>query len=776
MHHEGPILILAGAGSGKTRVLTKRIVHLIKRHNVDPQSILAVTFTNKATREMEQRLESELGGDARKLWVATFHSAALRILRRHAKALSYTSDFVVYDAQDSKSLLKKIMKELKVDEGKFSTGTFQKAIERAKNNLRSPEELLKDAKFAREQTIAEVYDRYQRELRLANAMDFGDLLYNVVLLFKKERDILAHYQRWTKFLLIDEFQDTNLVQYLLIRMLAAPQNNLFVVGDDDQSIYAFRGATIENILNFERDFPETKVVKLEQNYRSTPHILEAANAVIAHNSDRKDKQLWTAEKSGEKIHSYVARNESDEARFISGEIGKLKRAGRSYKEMALFYRTNAQSRALEEALMNDGIPYRIYGGLKFYDRKEIKDILAYLKIISNDRDNQSFLRVVNNPPRGIGPKTVQQLVSEASAKEMALYPYLREHGSTHKGLSSFLDLMEEFISKSQKVPLYELVTELLEKSGYLKRMEEQKAKDISVQSQIENLGELRNIAAAVSYELDNRADELRAFLDRVSLTSSQELPVQESADEEKQEEPEVVSLMTLHLAKGLEYPVVFFSGLEEGILPHYHSKDDPTQCAEERRLCYVGMTRAMEILYMTRADSRGMFSAAGSFGLGSGGLREPSRFLYDVPSSCFKDGMGPIASAPSPLSEEDEELFSSHLFSRKGPQPSAGYKTAGKSGASPRRRGAPVSLVQSADALASTPEYEEYTTAPKAELDTLQPGVRVIHKTFGPGKIESISLAATGDKNRSKVLIQFDNFDSPKKLVFKQARLALELT
>jgi DNA helicase II / ATP-dependent DNA helicase PcrA len=590
-HFEGPLLILAGAGSGKTRVLTRRIAHLVLEHGVDPQAILAVTFTNKATEEMRERLHALLGDASDKLWVATFHSAGLRILRRHAKYLGYTNEFVVYDDQDTKGVVKGILKELGIDEKKWTPNMFLSFIDRAKNAMQLPEDI-KPSKFDPSANYKlQVYTEYQRVLHKANAMDFGDLLLNAVLLFKRFPEVLRIYQHGLRFVLVDEFQDTNTVQYALMRMLTALHKNLLVVGDDDQSIYAFRGATIANILDFEKDFPNAKVVKLEQNYRSTGTILKAAHAVIEKNTQRKDKKLWTSSQDGAKIRAFVAEDEEREAHFIAKEISAIKNSGSKLREVAIFYRTNAQSRALEEAFLAQRIPYRIFGGLKFYDRKEIKDILGYLRILTNDLDNQAFMRVVNTPTRGIGPQKIQSLISVAKQHEVSLYGAAKILAAEGGALRAFVDLIEELRAQMATISLGELVKLVVEKTQYLSSAAAKN--DPNAESRVENVHELEATALRFQHQ-GAAADEnpVKAFLDRVVLTSGGDQATQGESNINN----DAVAMMTLHLAKGLEFDHVFLTGVEEGLLPHYRSIDDPMAIEEERRLCYVGITRARKKL------------------------------------------------------------------------------------------------------------------------------------------------------------------------------------
>ncbi len=764
LHFKGPILILAGAGSGKTRVLTHRIAHLIDYYSVPPNTILAVTFTNKAAGEMKKRLTELLGERGDRVWASTFHSLGLRILRRHAALLDFKKDFVVYDAQDSKSLMKEIMKELKVDEGKFSVQFLLRSIESAKSRCIGPEKFSDSFSNYADSIVSNVYDRYQSELLKNNAMDFGDLLFNTFRVLTEFPEVLDQYQRDIQFMLVDEFQDTNEIQYKLVRLLAAPQNNLFAVGDDDQSIYAFRGATIENILHFERDFPDAEVVALEQNYRSTQTILDSANAVIAKNQERRSKTLWTNGESGADLRGYVAFDENDEAHFTAREIVKKKNAGIPLKDIAIFYRTNAQSRALEDALMGQGIPYRIYGGLKFYDRKEVKDIFAYLRLIVNEADNQAFQRCINTPPRGIGAKSVETIRRYAMEHSLSLYQAACALQEKSKSLPKFIKLIEELKAFSEKEPLYELIAKTVERSGYGPKLKS--LKDITAQSRLENLEELRAVAVAASYVTDSPAEDLRLFLDRVSLTSGEELPVEEAHDKEQEgeaEPPDTVSLMTLHLAKGLEYPVVFLTGLEEGLLPHYRSLESEFEISEERRLCYVGMTRAMEQLYVTRAERRGMFGSNFSG-------REPSRFTFDIPPSCFDEdsrhfssfsnGIGRIQGSDTHFEYREELTYEQVQEQRK-----ATKKKPSKT---------PVTIA-SADALeAGGMNQSDFAKFKLASLEELNEGSKVIHRTFGEGVVQEIKGSEENkDENKAKITVQFENFELPKKLMFRHAKLAL---
>lgn len=762
-HFEGPILVLAGAGSGKTRVLTHRIAHLILCHNVKPGNILAVTFTNKATAEMKSRLTATLGAGAEKLWVSTFHSACLRILRRHPEPLGYEKNFVIYDDRDSRGVLKEVLKKLSIDEKQYPVESFQKKMDALKNRYITVSRYSAMAESYDETLTAQVYAEYQQQLLQANAMDFGDLLVNAVKLLESNRDILELYQHYLRFILVDEFQDTNDVQYRLIKLLAAPQNNLLVVGDDDQSIYAFRGATINNILDFEKDFPGAHTVTLEQNYRSTANILDLAYSVIQSNKDRKPKKLRTDRGQGDKITAYTAYDESEEASFIAKEIYTLHDQNVNYEDIAIFYRTNFQSRALEEALLNLKIPYRIFGGLKFYDRKEIKDILSYLKLLINPADNQSFLRVLNTPPRGIGSASVKKIADTAAAKEISLWNAAAEHRGNRK-IAAFLDLMESVRSTALDRDVATLIEFIVDKSGYKARLEH--SKDRQDLSRLENLQELQAVAQLTVPGVSSLGDGLGTFLDRVSLSSSADGVGSENADEGG------VSLMTLHLAKGLEYPYVFLTGLEEGLLPHHRSRESARDLEEERRLCYVGITRAMSRLYLSRARTRGFYSASGGFGA-TGRFREGSRFIHemnpDVIESRGRDFFEDSNVEYEPEAQEsslwdvdaDGEMV--NPFNRKIQKTNRQSHSAGK---------AFSHLLSTADKLGeAAPDLTR-------GLEPLKPGdeaagLRVAHPVFGKGTITEIDTRGHLPPARKKIEVQFDELSGSRKLIVGKARLHL---
>ncbi len=651
-HGMGPLLIFAGAGSGKTRVLTRRIAHLISEHGVSPGNILAVTFTNKAAREMKQRVEALFPGRSLPVWVSTFHSSCARILRQHAPLLDYTKNFAIYDSSDSLAAMKRVYKKLNVDPKMIEPRTVMSQIDRAKNNYEFPENLRQNFFLGREfaETVAELYEGYQAELRASNAMDFGDLICNVVTLFKLEPVVLESYQNRFKVLLVDEYQDTNRVQYFLIRQLTEKSHNICVVGDDDQSIYAFRGASVETILNFRQDFPEAKVVTLDVNYRSTKNILSAANAVIEKNKRREPKTMKTPNPDGPPIVAFRGFDEREEAEFVVRElIGFFAKGGQPH-EVAIFYRTNAQSRALEEALLECNLPYQIFGGHRFYDRKEIKDLLGYFRLLVNSRDNEAFLRVVNNPARGIGPTTIAALSAFADKNGLSLRDAAKEIGLPHgKKFAEFNALMtvlydEKHTAESilagengmstcteQREAIAYLLKAIAEKSGYLKALQVQDT--IDSEGRIENIHELCRVAIDFTERCLEQGitPTLNDFLDRASLSS--DLDKENTGQNETESKKLVgqISMMTLHLAKGLEFDTVFLVGLEEGLLPHVRSIDDREALEEERRLCYVGITRAKKTLYLSRATDRQ------SFGRNNWYSGIPSRFLEDLPRSVIDD-------------------------------------------------------------------------------------------------------------------------------------------
>lgn len=617
-HLNGPLLILAGAGSGKTRVLTYRVAYLIQK-GIPYEEILAITFTNKAAEEMKERIAQLVGSIANRMWIMTFHSFCARILRREIERLGYKKNFVLYDEEDSKRLVKNCLKELNYDNKRFTPLGIHSAISLAKNELIGPQDYSVEAISPYEKVVSDVYRLYQEKLFKSNALDFDDLLVLTVNLFELFPSVLEYYQERFKYILIDEYQDTNQAQYRLVRLLADRYRNICVVGDDDQCVYQWRGANIRNILNFEKDFPEAKVIKLEQNYRSTQVILEAANYVISHNRGRKPKTLWTVNARGEAITTYQAEDEHDEANFVAAEIERvISLESRNYRDFAVFYRTHAQSRLFEESFMRFGIPYQIIGGLKFYERKEIKDILAYLRVVINAEDVISLKRIINTPRRKIGETTIEALDWWAGQKGLTFWQALQEVESnprlspkTKEEVKNFVSLVLKWQKEAEKISLKELTSKIIEESGYLKALREEKT--FEAEGRMENLAEFVNVVE--EFERLHPEGTLEEFLERVSLIT----------DVDSFREGDMVTLMTLHNAKGLEFPVVFIVGMEEGIFPHFRSLTATDELEEERRLCYVGITRAKERLYLSYAFSRHLWGARN--------LAMPSRFLEEIPEN-----------------------------------------------------------------------------------------------------------------------------------------------
>ena len=619
-HTEGPLLILAGAGSGKTRVLTHRIAYLIDECQVNPWNILAITFTNKAAGEMRERVDQIVDFGAEDIWVSTFHSTCVRILRRYIDRLGYDRSFTIYDGDDQKTVIKEVCKKLNIDTKIYKERTLLSAISSAKDEMIGPKEYLlrSEGDYAR-QRIAQVYEEYQKRLRSNNALDFDDLLFKTVELFKTDAEVLNYYQDRFKYIMVDEYQDTNTVQFQFVSLLAAKYRNLCVVGDDDQSIYKFRGANIHNILDFEKTFPDAKVIKLEQNYRSTKTILDAANGVIHHNQGRKDKTLWTDNEQGVPIALNQYQTEYEEAMGIVNDIAsKTERHEAEYKDFAVLYRTNAQSRVLEEKFVTRNIPYRVVGGVNFYQRKEIKDILAYLKIINNGQDDVAVRRVVNVPKRGIGATTVTKAAEYADQWGISLYEAFKQVdgipglGRAAAKINGFVNLIQVFRTKAEYMSLAELYDEVLEDTGYLKELQAEQTDEAT--TRIENLDELRN--KIVAYEEETEQPSLNELLEQIALVAD----VDNMDDSDNK-----VILMTLHSAKGLEFPYVYLCGMEDGLFPSYMTiaNDDPMEIEEERRLCYVGITRAMKKLTLSYAMCRMIH--------GQTQYNKISRFVKEIP-------------------------------------------------------------------------------------------------------------------------------------------------
>ncbi|WP_143139343.1 DNA helicase PcrA [Alkalibacterium sp. 20] len=618
-HTEGPLLIMAGAGSGKTRVLTHRISYLIQEKGVNPWNILAITFTNKAASEMKSRVAGLVKDGGQDVWVSTFHSMCVRILRREIDHVGYSSNFTIADPGEQLTLMKKILKRLNIDPKKYNPRAILSEISNAKNVLQNEKEFRAEATDFFGKMVADCYDSYQRELRQAETVDFDDLIMLTVRLFEEHKDILEYYQTKFQYIHVDEYQDTNHAQYKLVNLLAERFNNICVVGDADQSIYGWRGADMENILNFERDYTDAKVVLLEQNYRSTKNILKAANDVISHNSKRKDKHLWTDKNGGEFITYYRAGNEHEEARYVIQHIQKEleKNPDREFGDFAVLYRTNAQSRVMEETLIKTNIPYRMVGGHKFYDRKEIKDVLAYLTLIANPKDNLSFARIVNEPKRGIGASTVEKLALAAEEMGWSLYDAALNANSINlsaratKKVEAFALMIQDFLKMAEFLSITELTEEILNKSEYLPTLK--KERTLEAETRVENIEEFLTVTKQFDEQQPDDAS-LITFLTDLSLISD--------IDRLEEEPTSEITLMTLHAAKGLEFPVVFLIGMEEGLFPLSRAELDEEQMEEERRLAYVGITRAEEKLYLTNALSRALYGRVQS--------NRPSRFLEEV--------------------------------------------------------------------------------------------------------------------------------------------------
>lgn len=689
-HGDGPLLILAGAGSGKTRVLTERMARLIGHHRIPPEAILAVTFTNKAAREMRIRLERTVGAMPG-MWVTTFHSAGLRLLRKEAAHIGLARDFVVYDDDDQVKVIRAVLTALNLDERRVTPRGVMAQIGRAKDQLLGPEEVAPVAAGTYGEQFSRIYARYEEALQRAQAVDFADLLRLPVLLFRRAPEVLARYQAQFRHMLIDEYQDTNHAQYQLVRQLTAAHDNLCVVGDPDQSIYGWRGADIRNILSFERDFPRAVVVKLEQNYRSTRTILSAANAVIAKNRSRKPKDLWTDNAIGSPIHFRAHETDLHEAGWVAQTIHALRSDGRNCQEVAVFYRTNAQSRVLEEAFRRRGIPYVIFGGVRFYERREIKDLLAYLRLLVNPHDGVSLTRVLNTPPRGIGKSTIDRLVDIAAREGCSVSMVLERiadvpefQSSTRKRLQEFHALLQPLrvLAGGDLVLLWE---RLLEESGYARWI----ADDEQAEDRLANIEELGRALLETPYDPTVPETPLQQFLDQVALVSD---------IDRFDEAGGAVALMTLHLAKGLEFPVVFLVGLEEGLFPHARTLDDDEGLEEERRLCYVGLTRAEEVLHLSYAQRRRLHGRE-QFSL-------PSRFLDEIPGECIAEIGQTVAPQRSPQSGHHQAM--------------------------------PI---------------EEFDQRPVEEqADGWRAGYRVSHPVFGAGTI----CHTEGNGEKMKVTVQFD--------------------
>jgi DNA helicase-2/ATP-dependent DNA helicase PcrA len=736
--HEGsPLLIVAGAGSGKTRVLTNRIGYLLAERDVRPTEVLAITFTNKAAGEMRERVAALIGGRARAMWVSTFHSMCVRILRAEASVLGLKSSFSIYDGDDSLRLMTMVSRELDLDQKRYPPRSLATQMSNLKNELVTPDAWIEKASNAHEKILGEAYQRYQRRLVESQALDFDDLIMSTVLLLQGYPDVAEKYRRRFRHVLVDEYQDTNHAQYMLVRELtAAPADpelapgELAVVGDADQSIYAFRGATIRNILEFERDYPNATTILLEQNYRSTQNILTAANAVIARNADRKPKNLWSQAGAGEKILGYVAENEHDEAAWVAQQVGELTRDGaHTASDIAVFYRTNAQSRVFEEVFIRIGLPYKVVGGVRFYERREIRDALAYLRTIANPADLVSLRRILNTPRRGIGDRAEASIELLAAQEEISFAEALdrapEAPGLASRSLNSiveFLTLMTSLRAVAVAGGPAEILEAVLDQTGYLRELE--RSTDPQDEGRVDNLQELINVArefeeARVAADEPPEAASLTAFLEQVSLVAD--------ADSIPDSGGGVVTLMTLHTAKGLEFPAVFLTGMEEGVFPHSRALSDPTELSEERRLAYVGITRARERLYLSRALSRASWGAPA--------WNPPARFLDEIPDDLvtWTGAVGRAAFVDRYGDEPASGAYSDH-----------GYRSGPRSG-----RGAARSAQESLATSRLAGGGGLRGGVGNRAIIELAAGDRVTHDSWGLGSV--LDTRGTGDQAQAQV-------------------------
>lgn len=721
LHTEGPLLVLAGAGSGKTRVLTHRIAYLVEEKLVRPWNILAITFTNKAAREMKDRMEQLIGPDANNIWVGTFHASCVRILRREIERLGYDKSFVIYDSDDQKSLVKTCLDQLNVNDKNFPPKSVINEISRAKDELIDPDKFKRlYASDYRMSKIADIYELYQNKLKANNALDFDDIILLTIRVLASFPEVCDYYADKFRYILVDEYQDTNTAQYMLVSMLANKHGNICVVGDDDQMIYGWRGANLRNILDFEKDYPNCRIIKLEQNYRSTKTILDAANNVISNNTGRKIKKLWTENTTGTPVNRYEANDEHDEAYFVARTMRDLKNSGRSYNDMAILYRLNAQSRVFEEVLMKQGIPYKIYGGLKFYARKEIKDVIAWLRIVQNGNDDISLKRIINVPRRGIGKTTLDRVEQYATSENVSMYkiismashyPDLARAGRNLQDFFNFTENMKVLAAQTELVSFIEL---LIDKSGIVRELEAEMT--VESRTRIENIKEFISVAR----EFESNTEEnptLEDFLAHISLVAD---------IDDTEEVGDRVVMMTLHSAKGLEFPIVFMAGLEEGVFPSYRSTAEEEELEEERRLCYVGITRAQEDLYITNARCRMLF--------GSTTYNRESRFISEIPSE--------LISMPEKFSPNTNQS----VDYRKGNS----FMPSGK-------------VVDLSDLKARIKEFNRHSEDSDSSVGV---GDRVVHKKFGEGTVKA-KVKESGDY---RLDINFDQYGM-KRLMESFARL-----
>ena len=755
---EGPCLVIAGAGSGKTKVLTHKIAYLIAEKNIAPWNILAITFTNKAANEMKERVEKLVGDTAKDIWMGTFHSVCVRILRKYIDRIGFDHSFLIFDTSDQRTLIKECLKTLNVDDKMFTDRAVLSEISNAKNEMLEPMQYsLKYSADFRKSKIAEVYTLYQKRLKENNAIDFDDIINYTIKILTENPDALEYYTEKFKYVLVDEYQDTNKAQFTLVTILASKYGNITVVGDNDQGIYSFRGADISNILNFEKDFPGTTIIKLEQNYRCTSNILKAANAVIKNNENKYDKKLWTENDEGELPSIYQGDDEYDEARYVVEQINHLKTEEYFKPEdFSILYRTNAQSRVLETILSRENIPYKVIGGLKFYERKEIKDAISYLRLIANPSDNISLRRIINEPKRGIGKTSLDKIQEISETTGISMYEIIKnaekyELNRVFANSREFVELIEELRSKKEEMSVSELLAEVLKKSGYTKALELENT--VEAQSRIENLEELMTVAIEFEEE-EITEDPLNEFLEGLSLSS----------DVDNLEETEnSVKLMTLHSAKGLEFPAVFLVGMEEGIFPSYRSIGEPKELEEERRLFYVGITRAKQYLYLTCAKHRTIF--------GSTSYNAMSRFVKEIPKDLL-EGYDEIENGKQ-NDFEDSNYGWSYGTNFAGKVKTFKFEEMGKNYAA----ASTVSTTKeknventSAFSFRTAESFLNSLNKAKKEVDITQykEGMRIYHKKFGEGTINKIEL----EGEDAKVDINFDKVGH-KRLMAKYAGLEI---
>ena len=736
---EGPCLVIAGAGSGKTKVLTHKIAYLIEEKEVKPWNILAITFTNKAANEMKERVENLVGSSAQDIWMGTFHSICVRILRKFIDRIGFDHSFVIFDTSDQRTLIKECLKDLNIDDKMFTDRIVQFEISNAKNDMKEPEQFEAISKGVyRKEKIAKVYNLYQRRLKENNAIDFDDIINFAIKIFRENEDVIEYYSDKFKYILVDEYQDTNKSQFTLIKMLAKKHGNITVVGDNDQGIYSFRGADISNILNFEKDFKGTKIIKLEQNYRCTQNILNAANSVIKNNEVKYKKKLWTENEEGALPTFHVSDDEYDEGRYIVEQINHLRREEYyKYSDFAILYRMNSQSRAIEEILRREDIPYKIVGGLKFYERKEIKDIISYLRLINNTSDNLALKRIINEPKRGIGKTSLDKIQAISEQSGIPMYEIIKEadnYGLTrvYTNAKPFIEVIEDLISKKDEYSITELIKHTLKETGYTKALEEENS--IEAENRIENLEEF--LTVAVQFEEEEAENDLSSFLEGITLSSD----IDGMDDEE-----ESVTLMTLHSAKGLEFPVVFLVGMEEGIFPGYKSIGEPKELEEERRLCYVGITRAKNNLYLTCSRQRTMF--------GSTSCNPVSRFVKEIPEEMMLGA--------EEIEDKPKDSFEDSKYEWSYGENTKSYKVD-----IPKTKPEPSFAFRSAESFLA--KLNNKNKEQDVDLSKYKEGQRIYHKRFGEGNISKIE--PEGDD--LKLDIQFDKAGH-KRLMAKFANLEI---